>query len=815
MRKMTLSLAVLGLLVQASCGQPPVKPADVSGVWEGTLHSFGQDIRLIYVIATNNDGTLSVSHHSPDYGLNDIPMAGATLEGSHLLMKVGLYDAIFEGTVEKDAVRGRYGTPAWWIPLTLWRKSPDPHFLLDNMVPRLGNNGERILDYRYETPRAGDDGWAVAGAASEGVDLGKINALMQRVLANGFPNLHSVLVVKDGKIILDEYFHGFHRDKPHRMSSVAKIVPEALVGLALDQGLIDNLHVPVVQLFPEYGDLLGTGDKAAITLYHLVTMTTGLQWNEHAVTYFDTSNDLRVLSRSPDPIRNLFERPLAYRPGERFVYNSGCIKALEGLLQKITKAHFLVAAQRDLFTPLGISNIRWDDSEGLFMVPRDMAKLGWLFLQRGEFNGTRILPAAWADSAMQRFERAHPRYFNHWQAIAFFVDGVPVKALQAGGWGGQSITIFPTLNAVIVQTAGSQLAPVDYDVCIRDYLLPAIMTPAYMAKHPEVAHSGMRRAKDLQWEMHWNTEMGCLSASAKSLGLTLSDAQLYGGTGVGFLLNVDARAEAKSMAVWNWRGAYELCRNLGFSVESIWRHKSNSDFPATQKLVWDRVRQAIDSGYVCYGFHLDNPIRSLITGYDDIGYYHQGWEAEQGKGPVYWYELGQTEIGLLGMHFVRPVASNVTFQEMVKRAFRFVLEFSANSPEWVPADCKAGPEGYARWISLLESGQEDAFGVSYNAVELAEGRGFALKFLAEAKARLGPELDPLFTKAIKHYQRVAHETELLSQEFPHTVPAAQRSAHLKEAQRRTAALQHLRAAQAAEVEGLRALADIVEHLEAK
>ncbi len=105
-----------------------------------------------------------------------------------------------------------------------------------------------------------------------------------------------------------------------------------------------------------------------------------------------------------------------------------------------------------------------------------------------------------------------------------------------------------------------------------------------MASHPGVEYSGLRRTKNVEWEMCWNTEMGCMRASAKSLGVTVTDAELFGGTGVGFLINVDERAEAKSMAVWNWRGAYELCPNLGFSVESIWSHKSNKEFSTTQKL---------------------------------------------------------------------------------------------------------------------------------------------------------------------------------------------------------------------------------------
>jgi CubicO group peptidase (beta-lactamase class C family) len=812
MKKLTQFLFIIGLLAQFAHSHPQAKRPDVVGVWEGTLHAFGQDSRLVYKISVKEDGTLSVSHDSPDYSLNDIPVADAKLDSSRLVIKIGLYNATFEGTVGRDIIRGRYGSAGMWFPLTLKRRSNDPHFLLDNMVPRLGKAGEKMLDYVYAPPEEGDDGWEVADASAEGVDTSKIDALMRTILAGGFPNLHSVLVVKDGKLILDEYFYGFHRDKPHRLSSISKVVTEAAIGIAIERGLIKDVHTPLSQFFPEYNNLFGTGEKSSITLYHLLTMTTGLKWDEHAVSYFDPRNDLSIMKSSPDPLRNLFERPLAYHPGERFVYNSGNMMALEAILQKVTKTHYLVLAQNDLFTPMGISNYRLDYTEGLYMVPRDMAKLGWLFHCRGEYFSTRILSTAWVDSALQRFEHSYPRYFNHWWPIVFFVNDIPIKALQAGGWGGQSITIFPALNTVIVMTAANQLQPTNYDVCIRDYILPAILTPEYVAKHKGIEYNRMHRTKNLEWEMHYDTELGCMKACAKSLGLTISDAQLYGATGVGFLINIDETAAAKSMAVWNKQRAYELCRNLGFDVTSIWSHKSSPDFPVTQKLVWDRVRQAIDSGYACYGFHLADPIRTLIIGYDDIGYYHKGWEAEQGKGPVYWYELGQTDIGLLGMHFVRPVSSNVPYQEIVKKAFQFVLDFSANSKQWVPGDCRAGPEGYARWISLLEAGKEDEYGVSYNAAEFAEGRKFAVEFLEEAKAHLAPELSPLFDQAIQQYRLAAQNLEKMSQTFPHNVPATQRAANLKDQERRLAAIQYLRGAKDAEVEGLKVLAVIADKL---
>ena len=111
MKNLTQFLIISGVLAQIGFGQSQLQPSDVSGVWEGTVRSFGQDSRLIYKISVNDDGTPSASHDSPDYGFNSIPVAEAKREADHLVMKIGLYPAVFEGTVGRNVIKGRYGTP--------------------------------------------------------------------------------------------------------------------------------------------------------------------------------------------------------------------------------------------------------------------------------------------------------------------------------------------------------------------------------------------------------------------------------------------------------------------------------------------------------------------------------------------------------------------------------------------------------------------------------------------------------------------------------------------------------------------------------
>ncbi len=515
------------------------------------------------------------------------------------------------------------------------------------------------------------------------------------------------------------------------------------------------------------------------------------------------------MKSSRDWLYYLFDRPVAYHPGERHVYNTGLMIALEDVIRRVAKQPSHVFARNNLFAPLGISQYRYDTIVGFHLLPRDMAKIGWLFLNGGQYQGTQIISRPWVDKALQRFERCQPRYWNHWWPIVYFVDNRAIAAYVAGGFGGQTITIFPTLNTVIVMTGGSFLEYTDYDVLIRSYLLPAILTPEFVAKSPDVEYRNIKKVDNLHWGNKYDDELGSIRGCIDYLGLTISDSWLYGATGAAFLLNIDETVHPKSVVVWNKQRFYDLCRNLSFQVEAIWSNKSDRDFHEKQKLIWDKVRESIDGGHPCYGFCLDSPILYLIFGYDQWGYYYKGATAEAGKGPFAWDELGHNNLGLLGMHFVKPISRRISVQQIIKEAFQFVLEFSQNSKQWVYADYRAGTLEYERWISALEKGIADTFGVAYNAAAWAEARKFAVQFLTEAKTRLNPQVRPLFDAAIKLYLVVFRHLTSVSELIPLSAWNQQKEAILKDKLRRQTIIGHLDSAKNAEIEALKVLAEIV------
>ena len=182
-------------------------------------------------------------------------------------------------------------------------------------------------------PQTGD-GWQTADPASVGLDAKKLDQAVARIRDGTYQNVHSLLVVKDGKLVFEEYFRGytwsysgdqfrgdlvdFDRDTRHNLASVTKSFTSALVGIALDQGLIGGVEDKVFAYFPEYAHLQEDG-KDRITLEHLLTMRSGLEWNEMELPYDNTRNDLVQLFRVPDPIEYISVQAARHRTGHGLV----------------------------------------------------------------------------------------------------------------------------------------------------------------------------------------------------------------------------------------------------------------------------------------------------------------------------------------------------------------------------------------------------------------------------------------------------------------------------------------------------------------
>jgi CubicO group peptidase (beta-lactamase class C family) len=356
--------------------------------------------------------------------------------------------------------------------------------------------------YVYEVPPATGDGWRTVSAEEVGLSIPALSSLVDDIRDGQYGMVHSVLIVKDGRLVFETYFPGyaydwrgeafrgewteFDRDVLHNVHSVTKSITSTLVGIAIEQGFIPDVDARVFSFFPEYAHLADER-KPTITVQHLLTMTSGLEWNENDVPPGDMSNDVAQLFVVPDPIEYVLAKPAVAEPGSQFYYHSGGVNVLGALLQVATGMSVDAFARVQLFAPLGITEWEWRrinaefvfTSGDLRLRPRDVAKLGFLFLSYGRWEGQRIVGPGWVHAAALFWSYAFqdedwPGYGYLWWHRIYRSDGQAVPTFQAVGWGGQRCIVIPSEHMVVVVTAGDYATDEHVDEIITQGVLLAL-----------------------------------------------------------------------------------------------------------------------------------------------------------------------------------------------------------------------------------------------------------------------------------------------------------------------------------------------------
>ncbi|WP_342735279.1 serine hydrolase [Bradyrhizobium sp. B117] len=333
------------------------------------------------------------------------------------------------------------------------------------------------------SPLSIDDGWEIASLDSVGMDGAQLCAIAAR-LEQRATAVHSVVVVRHGKLVFEQYFPGY--DEPwgqshsqyeftattkHDMRSASKSVTSLLVGIAIDRKLIAGVDEPVLKFFPDSAAVKQAGWDA-ITLRHLLTMSSGIKWDE-ARAWTDPKNDEPHLTFEADPIGYVLAKPVAEPPDALWTYNGGGTELLGNILERVSGKPLEAFAREMLFQPLGISDFEWKAykngkiaaAAGLRLRPRDAAKIGQLVLNHGRWNGQQIVSADWiAQSITPRFQAVG--YFGgtlfygyQWWMGRSLANGKEIKWVGAFGWGGQRIFIVPELDLVMMTSAAQYGQP--------------------------------------------------------------------------------------------------------------------------------------------------------------------------------------------------------------------------------------------------------------------------------------------------------------------------------------------------------------------
>lgn len=264
----------------------------------------------------------------------------------------------------------------------------------------------------------------------------------------------------------DPAWHPYHeRGELHTLQSVSKSVTSALIGIAIGLGELPGVDVPMLSYLTGFKLPDQDPRRARMTLRHVLTMTAGIRWDESTVDYTDPANSCAGMEASQDWVQFVLDQPMAAEPGTVFVYNSGATQLLSFLVKKATGKQVAEYAAQHLFAPLGIERHFWkrtptglaDTEGGLYLAPRDLAKIGYLYLKDGMWESRRVLPEGWVRDSVApsgEFGAAagpSPRYGYKWWLLPL-KGTAPARAYAALGYGGQVLIVVPDRNLIAVFT---------------------------------------------------------------------------------------------------------------------------------------------------------------------------------------------------------------------------------------------------------------------------------------------------------------------------------------------------------------------------
>jgi len=276
--------------------------------------------------------------------------------------------------------------------------------------------------------------------------------------AEELPRLHSLLVVRRGERLLESYFHGASARRTGNIKSASKSVISALVGIAIERGLIESVDTPISEFFPELLRPDADPGKRAITVEDLLTMRAGLEST--------SSRNYGAWVHSRSWVRYALNQPLLNPPGSRMTYSTGNTHLLSAILTKASGGSTWKLASEALAKPLGFELARWPrDPEGIYfggndmeMTPRQMAAFGELYVNRGRAGDSQIIPGEWVDASFTPVTRS--RRSGRLYGYGWWMRTLAGRRVHfAWGFGGQFIFVVPDLELVVVTTSSAVPGP--------------------------------------------------------------------------------------------------------------------------------------------------------------------------------------------------------------------------------------------------------------------------------------------------------------------------------------------------------------------
>jgi CubicO group peptidase (beta-lactamase class C family) len=327
-------------------------------------------------------------------------------------------------------------------------------------------------------------GWQSSTPEAQGMDSELLAKMIEEV-NSAETGIHSVLVIRNGYLVSEAYFHPYTQDTKMHIQSVTKSVIGMLVGKAIGDGYIRSAEDKLVDYYPNRVFENQGSRKSAIRLKHLLSMSSGLDCQEFSGG--------PSMEQTQGWVQFMLDRPMASAPGKVFGYCNGNAHLLSSILEKTTGMTAREYANQELFAPLGIpavSEAEWGvDPQrttlagyGLHLRPVDMAKLAFLYLHNGVWDGQQFIPAQWvADSTTEHIQKEDGSGYGYLWTV--YPDSGHYAAL---GMGGQQIHVYPAKDLIVVVTASLEAyaeAP-EIENMLNKHILPAVQSEGPLAENP-------------------------------------------------------------------------------------------------------------------------------------------------------------------------------------------------------------------------------------------------------------------------------------------------------------------------------------------
>jgi CubicO group peptidase (beta-lactamase class C family) len=459
--------------------------------WTGQIVPLEDEATFHLVIQKRDEGGASAYLRDPLRNL------GTQFESDRLWLENGQVELTRNG-VASPLLQGRYDTRKSMLTFRIPGAGDVLYeFVRVDPAKQVGfmPRGSNPPPYEYRQPDRTDDGWQTTTLEAAGIDRRPILALLRRLTSESMdslhsPDIHAVLIARHGKLALEEYFHGFQRETLQDTRSATKSILQALVGAAMLKGVRVTPSSSVYGVMrPEALDSIDPR-KRAMTLEHLMTMSSGLDCDDWDPQSQGNEDTMRAQSAQPDWVRFTLDLPMVRVPGERAAYCGGGMNLAGSILSKLAGRPLFELFDEALAEPLqmGLYHLNLTPTGDVFMGggslfrPRDFMKLAQLMLDGGIWNGRRIVSAEWArraTSALVTVPGKPPpaQYGYGWWVGEYLTHGRKVRMFVAAGNGGEFVYAVPELDLVVAFFAGNYYSPVQnistYEYVPR-YILPAM-----------------------------------------------------------------------------------------------------------------------------------------------------------------------------------------------------------------------------------------------------------------------------------------------------------------------------------------------------